>query len=650
MTSVLTKEDADRAPVKQLKASRDLVYEKVRDSLNNLSDVELRQFQLEAEREHQIEDGRSRFDEEFATIDENVATGMKDLEENWESLQQINLPLEFQAELEKLMKETDEIVKKKLDFIKALEDEVRTRDHEYVNKTAEQRKMIDNFVHTMRQQESDLKEAMAMEMTKIQTSYEQERSTTLIQVQKEVKQLAAKRQEREQTLMKQTLQNSIDQRDHLEQLRQEYAQEYMTVRTSFETRLEAAQKEYEDRLAQFNFSKEQLEYDYRILQENEDEHQEKVKMQQKKMVRQRDCLRALIRRYEEDDARFQKQNAEITKDYKRIAQSYRELQVRFRNVAYNDFNAFREVWNLNERRLHDLVLKILDADRVVMEQQLGKEPKAVDPEYLKRWIIGTEEFEDLTKTPQAPQPMSKVEDTIKKDTGLLRSTALSEPLEHLRRMVTNEAGFLVDERVRNIIGHDPDQGGDNEQTEAIRLDVLFQELGITEPGDVEQLLSYFIKDTDFGELETPGFVKQYEVLNGLRNFVEAFHPNKQQNQLTLFNQISQDATQNTSSEVARAILQLQGRMKKQMTAQRQFYQKKGDVVTERMWRLWNATFKGMQRYVEELGERAKLIRETEGLKTQNSELEMLLSQYLESDNNDQLIYAPEETVDFQAFD
>ena len=648
MTSVLTKEDADRGPIKQLKASRDIVYDKVRESLNNLSDVELRQMQLEAEREYQISETRSKFDEEFAQIDENVASGMKDLEENWENLQSINLPLEFQAELEQIMKETDAVVKTKLDFIKQLEDEVRTRDHEYVNKTAEQRKMIDTFVHTMRQQESDLKEAMSLEMTKIQTSYEQERSTTLIQVQKEVKQLAAKRQEREQTLMKQTLQNEIDQRDHLEQLRQEYAQEYMTVRTSFETRLEAAQKEYEDRLAQFNFSKEQLEYDYRILQENEDEHQEKVKMQQKKMVRQRDCLRALIRKYQEDEARFQRQNAEITKDYKRIAQSYRELQVRFRNVAYNDFNAFREVWNLNERRLHDLVLKILDADRVVMEQQLGKEPKPVDPEYLKRWIIGTEEFEDLTKTPQAPQPMSKIEET-KKDTGLLRSTALSEPLEHLRRMVTDEAGFLVDERVRGIIGHDPDEIKDD-QTEAIRLDVLFQELGVTEPEDVEQLLSYFIKDTDFGELETPGFVRPYEILNGLRNFVEAFHPNKQQNQMTLFTQISQDATQNTSSEVARAILQLQARMKKQLPAQRQFYQKKGDIITERMWRLWNAAFKGMQRYVQELEERAKLINETERLKTQNAELEMLLSQYLESDNNDQLIYSPEETVDFQAFD
>ena len=176
-------------------------------------------------------------------------------------------------------------------------------------------------------------------------------------------------------------------------------------------------------------------------------------MQNKKIVRQRDCLRALKKKYDKEDKQFEKQNIEITKDYKRIAQSYRELQLRFRNVAYTDFNAFREVWNLNEKRLHDQVLKILEADRVIMEQQLGKEPRNVDPEYLKRWIIGTEEFEDLTKTPQAPAPKSKEETgQVDQNTGILSTASLSEPLEHLRRMITDEVGFLVNERVKNILG------------------------------------------------------------------------------------------------------------------------------------------------------------------------------------------------------
>jgi dynein regulatory complex protein 1 len=184
----------------------------------------------------------------------------------------------------------------------------------------------------------------------------------------------------------------------------------------------------------------------------------------------------------------------------------------------------------------------------------------------------------------------------------------------------------------------------------IQLDALLQELGVTDPDDVEQLLSHFIRDTEFGELEAAGFVRPYQVLECLRKFVDEFHPNRQQNQMTLFNQISADATLNTSSEVARAILQLQVKMKKQMIPQRQFWTRKADVVTEEMWRIWNACFMGQQRYMKELEERSKLIPETDKLKQQNAELEMLLSRYLESNANDLLIYAPGQTVDFRKFE
>ena len=59
--------------------------------------------EVEAEREHQFADIRSRFDDEFANIDDSVQQGMKELDEEWQALQEAKLPLEFQEELEKSM-------------------------------------------------------------------------------------------------------------------------------------------------------------------------------------------------------------------------------------------------------------------------------------------------------------------------------------------------------------------------------------------------------------------------------------------------------------------------------------------------------------------------------------------------------------------
>jgi dynein regulatory complex protein 1 len=390
---------------------------------------------------------------------------------------------------------------------------------------------------------------------------------------------------------------------------------------------------------------EHLDYEFRVLQDSEQENEEKVKQQGKRILRQKDVRRALIRRYKEGNDRFKKQNKITTDEYKRIAQCYRELQLRFRNVAYTDFNAFREVWNLNERRLHELVLKILEADHVVMEQCLGKTPKAPSPEVLARWIIGTAEYEDLTRTPQAP---IETEESVHgpREGFFLANKSLSEALEHLWRLLSDEVGFLVDERVRSLIGL---ASGEDLQAsmELVRVDLLLQDLGITQAEDVEQLLSYFIQDQEFLELETPGFLRPCEILLGLRNFVDAYHPNSQQNQTNLFAQITADATQNTSSEVARAILQLQHKMKRQLPQQRAFVEKKMEVVTGEMDRVWNAAFKAMQRYVKELDVRGRLIEETNRLKQQNDEFEMIVGRYIESGDNDRLLYPPAETIDFQ---
>lgn len=648
MASVLTKEGDERAPIKQVQSSVEEVNKSVDEARNGLSHMVQQHLAIEQERGHRFKEKRTKFEEDLNSIDTDVSRGMSELESGWTSLLDQSLPLNFDQELRAQKQATDDVVALKLAFVEELKQECTKRDHEYVNKIAAQNKQIDEFVHQMRSQEEAIRAKMSEELQKVKSSFEQEKTLQTTQIEKEVKQIASKRQEKEQMLMKEILQTAKDQRDSLEQLRQKNAEDYLKYRIENEMKLQATQKEYEDCVAKYLFSNEQLDYNFRILQENDEEHEEKVKMQMKKLIRQRDCLRALKKRYEKEDKQFEKQNIEITKDYKRIAQSYRELQLRFRNVAYTDFNAFREVWNLNEKRLHELVLKILEADRVVNEQILGKKPKDPDPDYLKRWIIGTEEFEDLTKTPQAPpeDASGEKQTSARKESAFLANKQLSEPLEHLWKLVSNEVGFLVDDRVKSLVGINENGTFENNQ-DMIRVDVLLQELGITQTDDIEQLLSYFLKDTEFGELETPGFVKPHEVLEGLRKFVEAYHPNAQQNQTSYFAQITADATQNTSSEVARAILQLQSKMKKQLPAQRKFWEKKMEVVTEDMWRIWTAAFKAIQRYEKELEERAKLIDETDSLRRQNMEFQTLLANYIESENNDSLIYAPAETVDFQ---
>jgi len=647
MSNLLTLNQDDRASVDQVKKSKESIEDIFRRYRNEMSSIMQRQVFIEQERAVLFKNMKKQFSSDYEAIKQNVKDLIKENEDDWNSILQTKMPIEFQKQVEEQKKFCDEIIAKKLEFIHEMEGEVITRDHEYVNKTAEQNKRIDEIVKLMRTQEASVRKAVQTEINKIVSSYEQERAARSFLMDKEIKTLSAKRQEKEAMLMNQVIDTARQKRDELEKLRQDHNEEFIKLRKNLEVKLQATQQEHEDRLAQYLYSLEQLEYDYKILQENKEEHEEKLKMQTNKMVRQRELLRRLKTKYYDEDSNFSKINSEITHDYKRIAQSYRDLQLRFRNVAYTDFNTFRQVWNMNEKRLHDLVLKTLSANRVVMEQQLGKESNNYNPEVLKRWVIETDEFEDLTKTPQPPT-LKNAEEQGKKNQYVINQRVLSPPLEHLRRMLTDEVGFIVDERVKSIFGISGDFDSDDAQM--YKMDALMKDLNITDPQDEEVLLSYFLREPEFGSLEAPSFIKPHKILEGLRTFVNEYSKNQHHNQISIFSQITSDATQNTSSEVARAIMQLQAKMKKQLPAQKLFWEKKSSVVTEEMWRLWSSTYKGMQRYHQALDERSKLIEETTQLKTQNEELERLLSNYVSSKTNNDLIYPPVETVDFNVFE
>ncbi|EAY12681.1 hypothetical protein TVAG_117030 [Trichomonas vaginalis G3] len=644
MSNLLALDQPDRAPIEQINKSKEIINKLFANSAQNLSNMVNKQTQIEQERAQIVKASKKKFGLDYAELQKKTHSEMEEAGEVWESLLNISMPLELKQQLEEQKARCDAIVQEKLEFIHKMEEDVLMRDHEYVNKVAAQKALIDEFVHTMRNQENNIKKTINSEIKKILGAYNQEVTSRSYQLDREIKNLSAKRQERETTLMNDILELNISHRDQLETIRQQNNEKYMQIRTALEKKLQIAQEEQEDRKAQYIYSLTQLDYDYKILQETRDEHQNKLKLQNDKKSRQRDVLIKLQERYESEKRKLIDVNMQITKEYTRIASSYRELQSRFRNVAYTDFNNFREVWNLNEKRLHDIVLKIISADNIVMEQQLGKDPNPVDPEYLRRWIIESDEYEDLTKTPQLPTQKDNGESNKLTNT-IFTKPELSENLEHLRRMICDEVGFIVDELVRNIIGLDPNVSLD-EDSQCIKMDALFKELGVSTDEDIETLMSYFIKEPEFNQLEHPDTVSPHEVISALRAFVDAYHPNKQQAQMNIFKQIVNDATQNTSSEVARGIMQLQVKMKKQLPAQRRFWEKKAEIVSEDMWRLWNMTFKGMQRYYEVLENRAKLIQETSDLRRQNEELSVILQNYIDTKDDTNLIYPPCDTVGF----
>jgi hypothetical protein len=96
MTTVLTKEQDECSPIKQLAASRKIVKETLTKSRNEPTGIVMRNLAFEQERPNQVTGIRHRFDESYAEINSKVSNGMQEIGASWGELQKSDLPLKLQ--------------------------------------------------------------------------------------------------------------------------------------------------------------------------------------------------------------------------------------------------------------------------------------------------------------------------------------------------------------------------------------------------------------------------------------------------------------------------------------------------------------------------------------------------------------------------
>ena len=73
---------------------------------------------------------------------------------------------------------------------------------------------------------------------------------------------------------------------------------------------------------------------------------------------------------------------------------------------------------------------------------------------------------------------------------------------------------------------------------------------------------------------------------------------------------------------------------------KKYWSEMAEVIPQNKLNLWDALEPALAKYYDELTERRKLIDQTDNLKKQNSELRMLLQQYLSSSVNKELQIPP----------
>ena len=129
--------------------------------------------------------------------------------------------------------------------------------------------------------------------------------------------------------------------------------------------------------------RQQLEYNYRVLTERDNENTSTLQKQKKKLTKIKDDLSKIVSKYHKDDARDRKKNEDLSEEYRRITKQYKDLQSKFRHFELADNKKFEAVWSMHEEEVDQYVEQALKADKIINEQLLGWTWRSPDLEIVR---------------------------------------------------------------------------------------------------------------------------------------------------------------------------------------------------------------------------------------------------------------------------
>lgn len=130
--------------------------------------------------------------------------------------------------------------------------------------------------------------------------------------------------------------------------------------------------------ATYQLNQEKLEYNYQVLQKRDEENAKTKAQQKRKITKLQDALTNLKKKLAKQIKQFNDENQQLAEEYKRVTDMFNDLQLKSKHFLAVDLKKFHDIWKMNEDQCKQLAYNLLQADKIIHEQQLGLEWKQPD--------------------------------------------------------------------------------------------------------------------------------------------------------------------------------------------------------------------------------------------------------------------------------
>uniref|UniRef100_A0A8C6D4B7 Dynein regulatory complex protein 1 C-terminal domain-containing protein n=1 Tax=Moschus moschiferus TaxID=68415 RepID=A0A8C6D4B7_MOSMO len=422
-------------------------------------------------------------------------------------------------------------------------------------------------------------------------------------------------------------------------------EEYNTIKIKLEQDVQILEQQLQQMKATYQLNQEKLEYNFQVLKKR-DEESTVIKSQQKRKInRLHDVLNNLRSKYSKQVKQFQDENQSLTSDYKRLVLQFKELQKAMRHFALIDDKQFQEIWLMNEEEAKDLINRAFDIDRIINTHHLGLPWMAPNFWFLKN-VGPISQQQQKSATQILEEVLMEAgeegadEDNLESESYLdLPKQVSARTTRKILMLLCDESGFLIESKLLSLL-----LPLEKNECYLLRLDAIFSALGIENEDDLYKLVNFFLKyqthhspssqepldlraekegrlgDGKSQEKEpppSPKLIHPNDVLKILEAFVMGLRKPRDSWMPVKLLKVVRDNSKD--SEYWKALT---------------------TVIPATTQNLWDALYTALEKYHLILTQRAELLIENSSLERQNTELQQLLQQYLDTKINSELQVPP----------
>ncbi|KAF5913011.1 hypothetical protein HPG69_008962 [Diceros bicornis minor] len=399
--------------------------------------------------------------------------------------------------------------------------------------------------------------------------------------------------------------------------------------------------------ATYQLNQEKLEYNFQVLKKR-DEESTVIKSQQKRKInRLHDILNNLRSKYTKQIKQFQEENQSLTSDYKRLVVQFKELQKAMRHFALIDEEKFREIWLMNEEEAKDLISRAFDVDRIIHTHHLGLPWTAPDFWFLKnvgpisqqQQKSATQILEELlmqTEEEETEEAASEPESYLD-----LPKQVSAKTTRKILMLLCDESGFLIESKLLSLL-----LPLEKSECYLLRLDAIFSALGIESEDDLYKLVNFFLK---YQAHHSPSSQEPTSLISALEPAEQIDREGEEEESLVEGETEEKETPPSPRlihpNDVLKILEAFVMGLKKPRDFQApvkllkdvcnnskdsEYWKALTTVIPDSTQNLWDALYMALEKYHLVLTQRAKLLMENNSLEQQNTELQMLLQQYLGS--------------------